>query len=56
MMEAKHLEATTMLTTGPISATPEKTEAFLGQKLQDGGGEVAADESAEPSGEAYAEP
>ena len=47
MMEAKGLEATPMLTTGPISATPERTEAFLGQKPQDGSGDAATDE---PSG------
>jgi DNA-binding MarR family transcriptional regulator len=56
MMEARHLEATPMLATGPISATSEKTEAFLGQKPQDRGREAAADESAEPSDEAAAKP
>jgi len=31
MMEAKHIEATPILTTGPISATSERTKAFLNQ-------------------------
>ncbi len=56
MMEAKHLEATPMLATGPISATPERTEAFLGQKPHAGGREAASDGSAGPSGEPEAEP
>ena len=31
MLEAKHLDATPILTTGPIDASTEETEAFLGQ-------------------------
>ncbi len=34
MMEARHLEATPMLTTGPIAVTPERTEAFLATDSQ----------------------
>ncbi|MBN1341229.1 MAG: winged helix-turn-helix transcriptional regulator [Phycisphaerae bacterium] len=30
MMEAKHLEAMPILATGPITASPERTQAFLG--------------------------
>jgi len=31
MMEAKHIDATAMLTTGPVDATPQETQAFLEQ-------------------------
>ncbi len=33
MLEAKHIDATPILTTGPVSATPEHTKAFLDQQL-----------------------
>ena len=49
MMEAKHIDATPILTTGPVGATPERTKAFLDQKPQNGGGESAGDEPAELS-------
>jgi len=53
MMEAKHIDATPMLTTGPVGATPEETEAFLGQKSRNGTGKSAGDEPAElPEGTA----
>lgn len=48
MMEAKHIDATPILTTGPVGVTPERTKAFLEQKPQNGGGESAGDEPAEP--------
>ena len=47
MMEAKHIDATPILTTGPVGATPEETEAFLGQTSQNGTGKSAGDEPAE---------
>ena len=34
MMEAKGLDATAILTTGPITATSDRTKAFLGEKPQ----------------------
>ena len=47
MMEAKHIDATPILTTGPVGATTEGTKAFLDQKPEDGGDESAGDEPAE---------
>lgn len=39
MMEAKHLDATAMLTTGPVGVTSEQTKAFLEQaSTKDPGG------------------
>ena len=53
MMEAKHIDATPILTTGPVGATTEGTKAFLDQKSQNGIGESAGDEPAElPEGTA----
>ena len=49
MMEAKHIDATPILTTGPVGATSERTKAFLDQRPQNGGDESAGDEPAEPS-------
>jgi DNA-binding MarR family transcriptional regulator len=46
MMEAKHIDATPILTTGPVGATTEGTKAFLDQKPEDGGDESAGDEPA----------
>lgn len=48
MMEAKHIDATPILTTGPISATPEKTKAFLDQKPKGAKADSLGDKSAEP--------
>ncbi|MDY7011175.1 MAG: MarR family transcriptional regulator [Planctomycetota bacterium] len=48
MMEAKHIDATPILTTGPITATPEKTKAFLDQKPKDANAKSLGDEPAEP--------
>lgn len=54
MMEAKHIDATPILMTGPVGATPEQTKAFLDQKPQNRGGESTGDEPAELSeGTAY---
>ena len=47
MMEAKHIEAKPILTTGPVSATPEQTKAFLDQKPQNAAGECVGIESNE---------
>ena len=47
MMEAKHIDATPILTTGPVGATTEGTKAFLDQKPEDGSDESAGDEPAE---------
>ena len=47
MMEAKHIDATPILTTGPVGATTEGTKAFLDQKPHNGSGESAGDEPAE---------
>ena len=56
MLEAKHIDATPILTTGPIGATPERTKAFLEQQPQNGIGESAGDEPAElPEGIAGAD-
>lgn len=53
MMEAKHIDATPILTTGPVGATTEGTKAFLDQKPEDGSDESAGDEPAElPEGTA----
>ena len=49
MMEAKHIEARPILTTGPVSATSERTKAFLDQEPQNAGGESAGDKPTEPS-------
>ena len=49
MMEAKHIDATPILTTGPVGATPERTKAFLDQEPQNRGGESTGDEPAELS-------
>ena len=49
MMEAKHIEATPILTTGPVSATTARTKAFLDQKQLNTGWEPTNGESAEPS-------
>ena len=49
MMEAKHIDATPILTTGPVGATTEGTKAFLDQKSQNGIGESVGDEPAELS-------
>lgn len=46
MMEAKDIDATPILTTGPVSATPEKTEAFLGQKPHSGSDKPMGSEDA----------
>ena len=37
MMEAKHIDATPILTTGPVGATLERTKAFLDQKATERG-------------------
>ena len=47
MMEAKHIDATPILTTGPVGATTEGTRAFLDQKPEGGVDESAGDEPAE---------
>lgn len=49
MMEAKHIEAGPILTTGPVGATPERTKAFLDQKPQNASGESVGDKPTEPS-------
>ena len=49
MMEAKHIDATPILTTGPVSATTAGTKAFLGQKQPNTGAESTNSKSAEPS-------
>ena len=49
MMEAKHIEATPILTTGPVSATPERTRAFLDHKPKKVGAESPPDEPGEPT-------
>ena len=49
MMEAKHIDATPILTTGPVGVTPERTKAFLDQEPQNRGGESTGDEPAELS-------
>lgn len=51
MMEAKDIDATPMLATGPIHATPEWTGAFLGQKQQKANEVPAVDDLIEPSPE-----
>lgn len=56
MMEAKHIEATPMLTTGPISASTEQTMAFLNQPPNKTGGKSVGDESPQPSEGAVWEP
>jgi len=50
MMEAKHIEATPILTTGPVSATPERTRAFLDHKPRKVGAESPPDKAGEPTG------
>ena len=47
MMEAKHIDATPILTTGPVGATTEGTRAFLDQKPEGGVDESAGDEPAD---------
>jgi len=49
MMEAKHIDATPILTTGPVSATPENTAAFLTQQPENS--ESAGDDPMAPSEE-----
>ena len=49
MMEAKHIDAKPILTTGPVGATPEGTKAFLDQKPQKAGGESVGDKPTKPS-------
>ena len=49
MLEAKHIQATPILTTGPVAATSERTEAFLGQEPEDTGGKSAGSDLAEHS-------
>ena len=49
MMEAKHIESTPMLTTGPISASTEQTMAFLNQPPEKTGGKSVGNESPQPS-------
>lgn len=49
MMEAKHIEATPILTTGPVSATPERTRAFLDHKPKKVGAESPPDNLGEPT-------
>jgi len=56
MMEAKHIEATPMLTTGPVSATTERTKAFLNQQPEKTDGESVGGESTQPSEGAVSEP
>jgi len=56
MMEAKHIETTPMLTTGPISASTEQTMAFLNQPPEKTGGKSVGDESPQPSEGAVWEP
>lgn len=57
MMEAKHIEATPILTTGPVSATTERTKAFLDHKPENTKGESAGDEpTQQPSAETEPEP
>ena len=48
MMEAKHIDATPMLTTGPVGATMANTKAFLDQNPPNGGGEATNSDSAKP--------
>jgi len=48
MMEAKHIDATPMLTTGPVSATTANTKAFLDHNPPNGDGEATNGDSAEP--------
>lgn len=43
MMEAIHIDATTILTTGPVAATPEETKAFLPEQMECRSGKVAGD-------------
>lgn len=47
MMEAKHIDATPILTTGPVSATPENTAAFLTQQPENS--ESAGEDPMAPS-------
>jgi len=49
MMEAKHIEATPILTTGPVSATPERTRAFLDHKAKKVGAESPPDKPGQPT-------
>lgn len=49
MMEAKHIEATPILTTGPVSATPERTRAFLDHKPKKVSAESPPDTLGEPT-------
>ena len=51
MMEAKHIDATPILTTGPVGATTERTKAFLSQQPQNGGGKAGGEKSAQAVGE-----
>ena len=48
MMEANHIDATPILTTGPVSATTAGTKAFLDQKQPNTGAESTNGDSAEP--------
>jgi DNA-binding MarR family transcriptional regulator len=53
MMEAKDIEATPILTTGPAGVTPERTKAFLDQKVRNAARGAAGTESkAAPEGAA----
>lgn len=47
MMEARHIEAAPILTTGSADATTARTRAFLDQKPSDARGEPAGDQPAE---------
>jgi DNA-binding MarR family transcriptional regulator len=46
MMEARHIHATPILTTGPVGATSERTRAFLEQQPQNEDGGPTQDEPA----------
>jgi DNA-binding MarR family transcriptional regulator len=48
MLEAKHIDATPILTTGPVGATTERTKAFLLQQSQNQRGSATGDEPAGP--------
>lgn len=56
MMAAKHIEASPILTTGPVGATPERTKAFLNQESQNTGGESVRDGLTTASAETVSEP
>ena len=47
MMEARHIQAAPILTTGSVDATTARTKAFLDQKHSDAGGEPADSRPAE---------